>query len=910
MLDSASTNNAVNISNLEVVEDLYKQFKQSPASVSLDWQRFFEGVDFAQDGSLGLSEKELDVYNLIMAYRDYGHFEANLNPIYPPNKYDLLSLEKHKLSEKDLSSRFAIGKMIGLTNATLKEIVDHLRSSYCGTISVQVSDARPEVRNWFITEFEKKRVTPTAQQKRNIMGSLIRTEGLEKFIHTRYVGAKRFSVEGGDSMLPMLEHLAENCTGLKGKEIVIGMAHRGRVNVLANFMGKGLEYIFADFNGPTELAEPIDDFDGDVKYHLGYTSTKSTANGPCKISLAFNPSHLEAVNPVVLGIVRAAQRKLKDTQDRKTVIPVLIHGESAFASQGVNLETFQMAYVKGYTVGGSIHLVIDNQVGFTTVASEYRSSHYSSDVAKVLSIPVIHCNGDDAEASVRAMDLAMRYRQEFGKDIVINVVCYRRFGHNEGDEPAYTQPLMYDLIRKHPTVREIYGKKLVAENVMTQAEVDKLVQDQMDLCQTVFEATKKTPPKVKPFKFEGNWAGLRRSNKDDFDKPTDTRFDINKLKDIAKKISEVPAGFTPHPKLLKLLENRKNISEGKESIDWGVGELLAFGSLLMEGTSVRLTGEDCIRGTFTHRHAGLYDSKTNDVYMALDHLNSDKVEFCVYNSTLSEYAVLGFEYGNAISDPTFLTIWEAQFGDFANGAQIIIDQFLCAGEAKWQQMTGLVLLLPHGYEGQGPEHSSARLERFLQLCAQNNMIVVNLTTPAQIYHAMRRQMKREFRKPLIVMSPKSLLRHPKAVSSLEDLASGTFQEVIADASVQDSSKVESVVFVSGKLYYELLEEKEKTQNTKTALIRLEQLYPFPTKQVVETIKSFKNAKNVVWAQEEPMNMGAYQNVFFKFTELIANEGIKAGFKYAGRPSRSSPATGSVYRHKTEQADVIKQVFSI
>ncbi|RYZ69910.1 MAG: 2-oxoglutarate dehydrogenase E1 component, partial [Proteobacteria bacterium] len=580
--------------------------------------------------------------------------------------------------------------------------------------------------------------------------------------------------------------------------------------------------------------------------------------------------------------------------------------DAAFAAQGVNLETFQMSQVKGYTVGGTIHIVVDNQVGFTTTPENGRSSHYASDTAKVLATPVVHVNGDDAESCVRAMDIALRFRQEWGRDLVINMICYRRFGHNEGDEPAFTQPLMYDIIKKHPTLREIYGKQLIRENVIDQKVYDDLFQERMDALQKVFEDTKKNPPKIQPFKFEGFWKGLHKGNLEEMLKPVNTKIDAKVLTDVGTRLGEVPNGFTPHPKLLKLLENRKNMAQGKEPIDWGMGELLAYGSLLSEGTSVRLTGQDCVRGTFTHRHAGLYDVKTNELYVALDHVNEDKVEFCVYDSILSEYAVLGYEYGNAISDPTFLILWEAQFGDFNNGAQIIIDQFLASGESKWQQMNGMVLLLPHGYEGQGPEHSSARMERFLQLCAHSNMQVMNLTTPAQNFHALRRQMKREFRKPMVVMSPKKLLRHPRAVSSLEELANGAFQEVIPDT--LDKAKIDTLVFVSGKLYYDLLEEREKNKKDNVALVRLEQVFPFPTKQVAEVLKSYPKLKNFIWAQEEPKNMGAYQHVYFKFIDLFAKEGLKLDIRYVGRMERSSPATGSVYRHQVEQNDIIQGCF--
>jgi len=910
MVSSSSYSNR---ENLDYIEGLFQQYRVNPTFVSSDWQKFFEGVEFAADGSFGLSEKELDVYHLISAYRDYGHFEADLDPLSnTPAHSELLALSRYHLDEKALDQKFQIGSIIGKPNATLREIISHLRAVYCGKLTIQAAEALPDVRNWFLREFEQpSQFKLNADEKKNLFHSLVRAESLEKFIHTRYVGTKRFSIEGGDSLLPMMETLADRCLKLGAEELVIGMAHRGRVNILANFMGKALEYIFADFNGPTELAAPIDDFDGDVKYHLGYTSDKQTSNGPCHVSLAFNPSHLEAVNPVVLGMARAAQRRKNDTEKRKKVIPVLIHGDAAFAGQGVILETFQMSQVKGYKVGGTIHISIDNQVGFTTNPENSRSAHYCSDAAKVLGTPVLHCNGDDVEACVRAMDIALRFRQEWSRDIVINVVCYRRFGHNEGDEPAYTQPLMYEIIKTHATPREIYAKQLLHESVMSQDQMNALMQEKMDNLQKIYEQTKLSPPKIAPVKFTGFWNGLRKGKAEDFEQLWPTNVDLNLLKKTGQLLSQTPPGFTPHPKLVKLLETRRLMAEGKEPLDWGMGELLAYGSLMAEGNSVRLTGQDCVRGTFTHRHAGLYDFKTGEPYIALKDMTGGKTEFCVYDSILSEYGVMGFEYGNAISDPTFLTIWEAQFGDFANGAQIIIDQFLTAGEAKWQQMCGLVLLLPHGYEGQGPEHSSARLERFLQMCAQYNIQVMNLTTPAQIFHAMRRQVRRPFRKPMVVMSPKSLLRHPKAVSSLKDLSEGHFQEVIPEAQLTDLKKVESVILCTGKIYYELLEEREKQGLNRSAIVRLEQIYPTPEKQLKAVFKSYPNLKHIVWTQEEPRNMGAYQHVFFRLSELLVREGMsQITLHYAGRGERSSPATGSIYRHKVEQAELVKNAFTI
>lgn len=913
-----------NRANLEYIEELYGKYKKSPQELTADWQRFFEGFELGIDQSgavqkksaattgsqSALSDKELNVYHLIQAYRNYGHYEAQLDPLSnTPTPSDQLALKRFGLSESDLEQKFQIGSIVGKKDASLKEILNHLRQSYCGKLTVQCAEAYPEVRDWFIQEFEieNQNFKLAAQEKKDVLTSLIRAESLEKFIHTRYVGTKRFSVEGGESLLPMLENLLIRGAKIGMEEVMVGMAHRGRVNVLANFMGKGLEYIFADFNGPTEMMEPLDDFDGDVKYHLGYAVNKPTPSGPVRVTLAFNPSHLEAVNPVVLGMVRAAQRQRKDTLDRKKVVPVLIHGDAAFSAQGVVLETFQMAHVKGYTVGGTIHIVIDNQVGFTTSPESGRSSYYASDPAKVLATPVLHVNGDDAESCVRAMDIAIRYRQQWGRDIVINMVCYRKYGHNEGDEPAYTQPLMYEVIRSHPTVREIYGKQLIREAVVDQAYYDDHFNEKMENLQKIYEETKKSPPKIKPYKFDGLWSGFRKAKAGDLEKSVETKVSRKVLEKVGTALGEVPEGFTPHPKLIKLLENRKKMATGKEPLDWGMGELLAYGSLLSEGTSVRLTGQDCVRGTFTHRHAGLFDVKTGEPYMALDHLR-DEVEFCVYDSILSEYAVLGFEYGNAICDPTFLTLWEAQFGDFSNGAQIIIDQFLVSGESKWMQMNGLVLLLPHGYEGQGPEHSSARLERFLQLSAQNNLQVCNLTTPAQIFHVLRRQMKRDFRKPLVIMSPKSLLRHPKAISSLEDLSDGQFKEVIGETQFTDMKSVETVIFVSGKLYYELLEEREKNKKSKVAVARLEQISPFPEAHVLKELQRYPNLKRVLWVQEEPKNMGSFQFVYFRFIELFQKEKLKCELIYVGRPERSSPATGSIYKHKVEQAAIVQQCF--
>jgi 2-oxoglutarate dehydrogenase E1 component len=891
--------------NLEYIESLYSIYKNNPDDLDPQWRDFFSGVDFAADTGGGLSAKELNVYNLIQAYRDYGHFQANLDPLAMRAPVSDFALANFGLNEKDLSARFSVAALLGLKNATLKEVIDHLQKSYCGTVTVQVSDAVKDVRNWFYNEMEKSTFALTADMRKAVLQQLVRTESLEKFIHTRFVGAKRFSIEGADSMIPMLEHLTNKGSEVAVEEIVIGMAHRGRINVLANYMDKALEIILAQFEG---ITEDIPDYDGDVKYHMGYSVDKKTKSGQCHISLAYNPSHLEAVDPVVMGMTRAKQRSRNDTTDRKKVVPVLIHGDAAFAGQGVVAETLQLSQLKGYTVGGTIHIIVDNQVGFTADPESTRSSPYSSDAAKSLQVPVIHCNGDDPEACVRATDMAVRFRQQFKSDIVINLMCYRRYGHNEGDEPSYTQPVMYAHIKAHPTVSEIYSKRLVQEKVIDVSEYDNFYKEKMDNLQALLEKVRKTPPQFKHQAFEGSWKGLRRPEEKDFSKQYNTNTTKEILNTVGKQLTTVPEGFTIHPKLVKLVETRKQMAEGKIPLDWGMAELMAYGATIMEGNSTRLSGQDVVRGTFTHRHSCFYDANTGVEYNPLSELREDK-EFCVYNSALSEMAVLGFEFGNASSDPTFLTIWEAQFGDFVNGAQIIIDQFLVSAEQKWLRGNGLVLLLPHGFEGQGPEHSSARLERFLAQAAQNNIQVCNLTTPAQLFHALRRQMKRDFRLPLIIMSPKSLLRHPLVTSSLDELTNGGFLEVLPDVKA-DISKVKKCVFVSGKLYYELLEQREKLKRDDVALVRIEQLYPFPQHLLKDIFKAAKNLETVVWAQEEPQNMGSWTYIFHPMRELMNEMGLeKIPLTYAGRNRRASPATGTMKKHVAEQQKIWQDVFN-
>ncbi len=903
---------SVNRTNLEYIESLYEKFRSQPEELDQQWRMFFEGVEFAQNApgpNAGFSEQELAVYNLIEHYRDYGHLKAKLDPLeLSPPALESFALEKFGLTTADLQKTFAVGTIVGLERAKLSEIIDYLEACYCQTLTAQVAECRPEVRDWFRREFEKN-PTPlnlTNDDRKDLFRQLARTESLEKFIHTRYVGTKRFSIEGGDAMIPMLERSVSKGTALGVEEIVIGMAHRGRINVLANFMDKALNVIFSEFDG---TAFENYDYDGDVKYHMGYSSDRQTKYGSCHISLAFNPSHLEVVNPVVTGMVRAKQRRRNDTKNRKKVLPILIHGDAAFAGQGVVSETLQMSLLPGYTVGGSIHVIVDNQVGFTTGPEDARSTRYASDVAKAIKAPVLLVNGDDVEACVRAMDMAIRFRQEFGEDVVIDQICYRRFGHNEGDEPAFTQPIMYDKIKSHLTPMGVYLEQLDRTGVMSKSEGEAFFKEKIDNLQTVLDATRKSRPNGKPSAFVGQWKDLRRGTLADFDKTWDTQVKQQDLNRVAKVLTEVPAGISLHPKITKLIEARAKMASAGQ-LDWAMGELLAYGSLCIEGTPVRVSGQDCKRGTFTHRQAVYTDIQTNQQHCPLATLNPEQGEFVIYNSLLSEMAVLGFEYGNSFSDPTFLTIWEAQFGDFANGAQIVIDQFLSAGEEKWMRSSGLVLLLPHGYEGQGPEHSSARLERFLQLCAQANMQVCNFTTPANLFHALRRQIKRDFRKPLIVMSPKSLLRHPKVVSPWSDFTSLGFQEVLADPKLKDMKKIETLVLCSGKLYYDLDEAREKTytSSAQTAIVRVEQLYPFPRVQLTPFLNGLPKLNRLVWAQEEPRNMGAFTYIAPYLQNLAKELGRKIEVEYVGRTERASPAVGSPALHQKEQLAIVEKVF--
>ena len=904
--------NPSNLQYLEQVLDFGQQnevLAKGPSSGKGSKSEFSKEVVIPSMGvssEAQLSDKEHMVFRLIEQYRDYGHLKANLDPLglLKPEGLESFELQHFNFTQSDLPKTFRASHLINCEGDRLIDIVSHLNQVYCGTLAINVAGCERDVRLWFHGEIEagSKSFQLSVNEKIAILQSLIKTESLEQFIHSRYVGTKRFSIEGSDALLPMLEQAVIVGTHLGIQDFVLGMAHRGRINVLANFMGKGLDMIFADFDGTV-----IDKtgYDGDVKYHMGYSVDKETSHGKCHISLAFNPSHLESVTPVVCGMVRAKQRVRKDMETRSRVLPILIHGDGAFIGQGVVSETFQLSQLEGYKVGGSVHIIINNQVGFTTQPRDARSTRYSSDIAKVVGAPVILVNGDDVEACVRAINIALRFRQEFSKDIVIDMICYRRFGHNEGDEPAFTQPQMYSCIKKHPSLKTIYGESLVRQSIISMEEVKTSYEQSMEGLQKVLDRVRDKPPEVKPLAFSGLWSGLKKGSAEDFEQVTPTAYSEDALRKVSEVLTTEPEGFRLNPKVKRLIQNRQKMMENG-LLDWGMAELLTYASLRDEGTSIRISGQDCKRGTFSHRHAVYFDQESNDEYCPLATLNPGEGEFCIYNSSLSEMAVLGFEYGNAAADPTFLSIWEAQFGDFVNGAQIIIDQFISSGEQKWTRQNGLTLFLPHGYEGQGPEHSSARLERFLQLCAQENMQVCNLTTPANLFHALRRQIVRNIRKPLILMSPKSLLRHKKVISPLSEFSQGYFREVIEDT-VVSTDNVEKLILCSGKVYYEIEEAREvdPTSFSSKAIIRIEQYYPFPKAQLTPFLSGYPHLRKVAWVQEEPQNMGASFFIIPRLRELMDDLGLKkVDIEYMGRTNRASPATGLLRVHKVEQKEIV------
>ncbi|MGE3611379.1 MAG: 2-oxoglutarate dehydrogenase E1 component [Bacteriovoracaceae bacterium] len=898
----------VSSSDNAFIDGLYNDYKRNPDSVDVSWRQFFRGVEFGLSKDMGGAEvvgtsnlvKELKVYQLIEAYRSRAHLVSTTNPIRERlNRHPRLELEDFGLSNADLEEAFAVSESLGLGNAKLKDVIAYLKNTYCGNLGVEFNHINDtEIKNWFREKFEAsvKDRNFSIEKKKRILTKLNEAVAFENFLHTKYVGQKRFSLEGGENTIAALDAII-NYSAEKGvEEVVIGMAHRGRLNVLANILGKTYEYIFNEFEG--QATPDLTMGDGDVKYHMGYASHVTTPGGKqVYLKLMPNPSHLEAVDAVVLGYTRAQGDALYNENPSK-LLPIIIHGDAAVAGQGIVYETVQMSGLRGYNVGGAIHFVINNQIGFTTDFDDARTSIYCTSVARMLETPIIHVNGDDAEAVVYAVELAAEFRAKFQKEIFVDMVCYRKHGHNESDEPRFTQPKFYKLISQHANPREVYKDKLI-EGKQIEAQLAVQMEEQFkNLLQDRFNSVKQKPLPYLYQKPEEQWKSFRRSTPKDFDYSPKTSVSKDVLEKTLKALVSLPEGFKPIQKIEKLIEERSKRWQD-DQIDWALAELMSYGSLLQEGIHVRMSGQDCIRGTFSHRHAGVVDENTNTRHIFLNSINDKQGKFRIYNSLLSEYAVLGFEYGYSLGSPSNLNIWEAQFGDFANGAQTIIDQFISSGESKWQRQSGVVMLLPHGYEGQGPEHSNARPERFLQLAAEWNMVVANLTTPANIFHALRRQVKWDFRKPLIIFSPKSLLRHPECVSSIKDLTEGSFQEIIDDSSV-NAKDVKRLIMCTGKVFYDLKAKQQKDKRKDVAIVRLEQLYPMPEEQSWKLMEKYKNAEKV-WVQEEPKNMGAFTFLrrYVQFDD----------FKLIARKSSASPATGYASVHAQEQAKIINGAFA-
>lgn len=893
------------LSNIDpqTIDQLYIDYLDNPQSVDASWRQFFQGFDFARAnfGSTGgqIYDAEVKVLNQIDAYRKRGHLFTKTNPVRTRRSYSpTLDIENFGLSQADLSTVFQAGKQLGLGPAKLSDIIDYLQATYSKSIGCEYMYIRDvEVLEWLQKRIETDRNSTkfSDDQKKNIFNQLKLAVGFEQFIHKKFIGQKRFSLEGTEALIPAMDSIINHGAELGIQEFVVGMAHRGRLSVLANIMGKPYEHIFNEFFGE-EYDEDV--ALGDVKYHMGYNSTVKTVSGAeVKLNLVPNPSHLETVAPVAIGLARAKINHHYQ-KDFKKLIPIIIHGDAAIAAQGVVYETLQMSQLKGYTVGGTIHLVLNNQVGFTTNYLDARSSTYSTDIAKVTKSPIFHVNADDPEALVHTIHLAMDYRQKFHTDVFIDILGYRRYGHNEGDEPRFTQPILYDIIAKHPNVRDIYTAKLVKQGVLLQDNAKHSIDEFNTLLDEKFEVAKGLK-KVKIQRFLAEeWKGIRYSQREDFCLSPTSAVSKDDLVRVANRINSLPADKKFFRKLEKLVADRAAmVSEGR--VDWAMAELLAYGTLVDQGHPVRLSGQDCERGTFSHRHAVYAVEKSEEKYFPLKNISQNQAKFHVYNSLLSEYGVMGFDYGYSLGTPNGLTIWEAQFGDFFNGAQIIVDQYISSAEDKWGLTSGLTLLLPHGFEGQGPEHSSARVERFLVLAARQNMQITNITTPANFFHALRRQVKRDFRTPLVVFTPKSLLRHPKCVSTIDDLSQNGFREVIDDDNV-DSEKVLRVVFCTGKIYFDLLERKEHFDARDIALVRLEQLYPFPAKQVGKVLQKYSNAIQWLWVQEEPQNMGAWK--------FIRDNFVNVPIQLVSRQPSGSPAVGLSKIHNQEQQEIIGKVF--
>jgi 2-oxoglutarate dehydrogenase E1 component len=914
--------------NADVIEAAYRAWQDNPDSVDPTWRAFFQGFALGSNNgaahtipvgehaaSAGVaildSFKQLQVHRLINAYRAHGHLQAHLDPLGdPPPAVPILQIGAFGLAEGDLNESFEVGHYKHGGQMKLSKLIEGLHTTYCSHVGVEYLHIQDgEAREWLQTRMEEHDNRPqfTKAQKVRILRRVHKAELFEKFLHTKYVGQKRFSLEGGETFIAALDAIVEHSPEVGVEEIVMGMAHRGRLNVLTSILRKPFELLFEQFS-ENYIPDAVGG-DGDVKYHLGYEAVLDTTTGKkIELRLAANPSHLEIVDPVVEGKARARQR-IRGDSERRRVLPFLVHGDAAFAGQGVVAETLNFSQLPGYRTGGTVHFVINNQIGFTTLPSEARSTRYCTDVAKMIEAPIFHVNGDDPEAVCMVAQLALEFRVKFRRDVVIDMYCYRKHGHNESDEPAFTQPTLYKKIAAHPQVSQLYTERLTAQGSITAEEGEAIKSEYLaaledNLAKAKENEVKKTAKRAAVVaKLKDRFKGSTAIFQPDYSHaPVATAVSPELIEQCVRGLTKVPASFKINPKIKRFLEARAQAHKEGGPIDWGFGEALAFGTLLLEGTPVRLSGQDCERGTFSHRHAVLYDTDTRESYVPLLNLADKQARFCVYNSLLSEAAVLGFDYGYSLDYPEMLCIWEAQFGDFANGAQVVIDQFISSGESKWQRTCGIVLLLPHGYEGQGPEHSSARLERFLQLCAEDNIQVANVTTPANFFHALRRQMKRDFRKPLVIMSPKSLLRHPAATSKIDDFTSGSFQEIITDPTAP--AKPARVVLCTGKVYYDLAAHREANKITDTALIRVEQLYPLHAARLKQIAKQYGDAQ-LVWCQEEPRNMGAWSWIAPQLEEIFGRKPA-----YAGRGPAASPAVGALALHKIEVATFLKEAFTI
>ena len=962
--------------NAEYVEQLHARYATDPASVDESWQDFFAQLDeddaarqsatgpsWARNdwppvpsgdmvaaltgewdeaspadlakkvtttaASKGVELNEAQVRQsvtdsiraimLIRAYRIRGHLAANLDPLHlkEPEAHPELNPATYGFTKDDYDRKIFLDKVLGLEVASLREILDIVKSTYCGTFAMQYMHiSNGEEAGWLKERIEGygKEISFSREGRKAILNKLVEAEGFEKFLHVKYMGTKRFGLDGGESLIPAMEQIIKRGGALGVQDIVIGMPHRGRLSVLANVMGKPYQAIFNEFQGGSYKPDEVEG-SGDVKYHLGASSDRSFDGNNVHLSLTANPSHLEAVNPVVIGKVRAKQAQLGDT-DRTKVLPILLHGDAAFAGQGVVAECFGLSGLKGHRTGGTIHIVVNNQIGFTTSPNNSRSSPYPTDIALMVEAPIFHVNGDDPEAVVHAAKVATEFRQKFHKDVVIDIFCYRRFGHNEGDEPMFTQPLMYTAIKKQKTTLQLYTERLVRDGLIPEGEIEDAKTAFQAKLNEEFEAGKSYKPNKADW-LDGRWSGMGKANKGKYQRGT-TAVPDEDLRTVGAALTRLPDGYNPHRTIVRLLEAKKAMIDTGQNIDWATAEALAFGSLLQEGYPVRLSGQDSTRGTFSQRHSGIIDQQTEERYLPLNHISSDQAGYEVVDSMLSEYAVLGFEYGYSLAEPNTLTLWEAQFGDFVNGAQIMIDQFISSGESKWLRMSGLVMLLPHGYEGQGPEHSSGRLERFLQMCGGDNWIVANCTTPANYFHILRRQMHRSFRKPLILMTPKSLLRHKMAVSTLEELAEGSsFHRVLwddaqhgnSDFTLAEDAKIKRVVLCSGKVYYDLLAARDEQALDDVYLLRVEQFYPFPAQSLSKELSRFPDAE-IVWCQEEPKNQGAWTFIEPNIEWVLTRNKSKTQRpRYAGRAAAASPATGLASQHKKEQDALVNDALT-